>query len=75
MLVAALSTPIIQFCDEARLRLARGTQQLLHLAYGRAAWQLGHPADVGGLAPDGVLRPVSKAGQSRAVGANRTDDH
>jgi hypothetical protein len=34
--------------DEARLRLARGTHQLLHLVYGNAARQLGHTADMSG---------------------------
>jgi hypothetical protein len=34
--------------DEERLRLARGTHQLLHLVYGSAARQLGHAADISG---------------------------
>lgn len=56
------------------MRLARGTHQLPHPVYGNAARQLGHAADISGPGADRVLRPVSKAGQGRAVGPNRTDD-
>jgi hypothetical protein len=43
------------------LRLARGTHQLPHLAYGNAARRLGHAAGISGHGADRVLRPVSKA--------------
>jgi len=55
------------------LRLARATHQLPHLVYGNAARQLDH-ARISELGADRVLRPVSKAGQGRAVGPNRPDD-
>ena len=60
--------------DEERLRLAPGTHRL-HLVYGNAARQLGHAAGISEPGAGQPLRPVSKVGQSRAVGPNRTDDH
>jgi len=48
--------------------------QLPHLVQGNASRQLGHAAGISGPRADRVLRPVSKAGQGRAVGPNHTDD-